>query len=40
MSDDELRQIIRDTAKELDITLTDQQVEQLLSLVRKLAPWT
>jgi uncharacterized protein YpuA (DUF1002 family) len=37
MSDDELRQIIRDTAKELDITLTDQQVEQLLSLVRKLA---
>lgn len=37
MSDEELRQIIRDTAVELDIELSDAQVEQLLGLVRKLA---
>lgn len=37
MSDEELRQIIRDTAVELDIELTDAQVEQLLELTRKLA---
>ena len=37
MSDDELRRIIRDTAVELDIELTDAQVEQLLGLTRKLA---
>ena len=36
MTDEELRQIIRDTAVELEITLTDEQVEQLLGLVRKL----
>ena len=37
MSDDELRQIIRDTAVELEIELSDAQVEQLLGLTRKLA---
>jgi len=37
MSDDELRKIIQDTAVELDITLSDAQVEQLLALTRKLA---
>jgi uncharacterized protein YpuA (DUF1002 family) len=37
MSDEELRQIIRDTAVELDIELTDAQVEQLLGFTRKLA---
>lgn len=37
MTDDELRQVIRDTADELDVELSDAQVEQLLGLVRKLA---
>jgi uncharacterized protein YpuA (DUF1002 family) len=37
MTDDELREIIRETASELNIQLTDDQVEQLLGLVRKLA---
>ena len=37
MSDEELRKIIRDTAVELDIELSDAQVEQLLGLTRKLA---
>lgn len=37
MTDDELREIIRNTASQLDIQLTDEQVEQLLGLVRKLA---
>lgn len=37
MSDDELRQIIRDTADQLEVQITDDQVEQLLGLVRRLA---
>jgi len=37
MTDDELRQIIRDTAAQLEVQITDDQVEQLLGWVRRLA---
>jgi uncharacterized protein YpuA (DUF1002 family) len=37
MTDDELRQLIRDTAKDANITLTEESVERLLGLIRRLA---
>lgn len=36
MSDDEIRQLIRDTAKEYDTELTEDWVEQILSLIKKM----
>lgn len=36
MSDEQIRQLILDTAKEYDATLTDGQVDQILGLIKKM----
>lgn len=36
MTDDEIRQFIRDTAAEYDVVLDDEQVEKILELVKKI----
>lgn len=36
MTDDEIRQLIRETAAEYDATLTDDQVEEILSLIKRM----
>ncbi len=36
MTDDEIRQLIRDTAAEYDATLTEAQVEEILGLIKKM----
>ncbi|MDL2237571.1 DUF1002 domain-containing protein [Christensenellaceae bacterium OttesenSCG-928-K19] len=36
MTDDEIRQLIRDTAAEYDATLTEEQIGQILSLIKQM----